>query len=68
MNENLTLLDIARIQAHNYADNQEEIVEMLQHDEGVSLHAILKNAYQQGFMGGFTYRLTGDKDGNTLQR
>ena len=65
--ENLTMLDIARIQAHNYADENEDLVVMLRQDEGMSIHAILKNAYQMGFMGGFTYKLTGDKDGYTLQ-
>ena len=66
-NENLTLLDRARIQGHNFADDWEERIQMLIDDEGMSIHAILKNAYQMGFMGGFTYKLTGDKNGYALQ-
>ena len=58
--ENLTMLDIARIQAHNYADDHEDTIVMLRQDEGMSIHAILKNAFQQGYMAGFTYKLTGE--------
>ena len=67
MNENLTMLDIARIQAHNYADDHEDTIVMLRQDEGMSVHAILKTAFQHGYMAGFTYKLTGDKDGYALQ-
>ena len=66
-NENLTMLDRARIQGHNFADDWEERIQMLIDDEGMSIHAVLKNAFQHGYMAGFTYKLTGDKGGDTLQ-
>lgn len=58
--ENLTLLDKARIKAHDYADDNEDTVVMLRQDEGVSIHAILKNAYQQGYLDGMKFKLTGE--------
>ncbi len=65
MNENLTMLDIAIKQGYGYATKMEQIyaTEL----RGISKHAVIKNAYQDGFLAGFTYKLTGDKDGNTLQ-
>lgn len=58
--ENLTMLDWASIKAHDYADDNEDTFVMLRQDEGISMHAILKNAYQAGFVAGFTYKLTGE--------
>ena len=60
MNEDLTMLEKARVKAHDYADDHEDTVVMLRQDEGMSIHAILKNAYQQGYLDGFKYRLTGE--------
>ena len=58
--DNLTLLEKARLNAHNYADDHEDTVVMLRQDEGMSIHAILKNAYQNGYIDGFKLKLTGD--------
>lgn len=58
--EELTMLDRARIKAHDFADKYEDSFVMLRQDEGMSIHAILKNAYQNGFLDGFKYRLTGE--------
>lgn len=54
----MTILDKARIQAHNYADDNEDEVVMLRQDEGASVHSILKNAYEQGYLDGFLLRLS----------
>lgn len=58
--DNLTLLEKARVKAHDYADDNEDTVVILRQDEGMSIHAILKNAYQQGYLDGFKFRLTGE--------
>ena len=60
--DNLTIRDKARIKAHNYADDNEDEVVMLRQDEGISLHSILKNAYEQGYLDGVIFRLTGGND------
>ena len=60
MSENLTLLEKARVKAHDYADDWEERIDMLMVDEGMRTHAIIKNSYMQGYLDGFKLRLTGD--------
>ena len=60
--DNLTIQNEAIKRGNAYADKEEETVEMLRHDEGVSLHAIIKNAYQDGFLKGVAYRLSGGED------
>ena len=60
MSEQLTMLDIARVKAHDFADEWEDRITELR-TEGASLHAILKTAYQQGYIDGFKLRLTGEK-------
>lgn len=58
--ENLTMLEKARIKAHDYADDWEDRINDLRADKGMSIHAILKNAYTQGYIDGFKLRLTGE--------
>jgi hypothetical protein len=53
----------------NYANKNEEIIQT--ELRGISLHAILKNAYQEGFLHGFEHKFDEHnyeekKDGNTL--
>ena len=51
-----TLLDEAIHRGNNYADaNLAQIIE-LRKDEGMSLFAVLKNAYQEGFLHGFEHK------------
>lgn len=59
--ENLTMLDIARARAYDFATKNERAFKDLR-DEGASLHAILKVAYQQGYIDGFKLRLTGEQE------
>ena len=61
-----TIQDEAIHRGVNYAEYWEDAVkEMMQH-EGLSLHAILKNAYQTGFLHGFEHKFDntnyGEKD------
>ena len=51
-----TIQDEAIHRGVNYADYWGDgVKEMMQH-EGLSLHAILKNAYQTGFLHGFEHK------------
>jgi len=59
MNENLTLLDVARIYGVAYADRFEEIFRELMIEEGFTLHGAIKSAYQEGFQAGLKLKLTG---------
>ena len=62
MSEKLTMLEKARVKAHDYADEWETVYDDMQQDgELVTLHAKLKTAYQQGYLDGFKLRLTGDE-------
>jgi hypothetical protein len=51
-----TVADEAIHRAMNYATANEKIIAELKYDEGVRLHAILKNAYQEGFLHGFEHK------------
>ncbi len=59
--ENLTMLDISISKGYAYATEREKELRALMM-EGMTLHGIIKNAYQEGFLAGFTYRLTGGND------
>ena len=51
-----TVQDEAIHRGNNYADaNLAQIIE-LRKDEGMSLFAVLKNAYQEGFLHGFAHK------------
>jgi hypothetical protein len=51
-----TIHDEAIHRGMNYATANEKIIAELRRDEGVRLHAILKNAYQEGFLHGFEHK------------
>lgn len=60
--DNLTLLQIAIAKGYKYATEHETIMSESIRFEGTSLHAVLRNAYQQGYLDGFTHRLTGEQE------
>lgn len=62
MTDNLTLLEKARVKAHDYADEWHDRLEDIRAEEGMSMHAIIKNSYLQGYLDGFKLRLTGDSE------
>lgn len=50
-----TVQDEAIHRGFNYAtDNQEQIKELMR--DGVALHSVLKQAYQEGFIHGFEHK------------
>lgn len=49
-----TVADEAIHRGNNYADATEPIIQT--ELRGISLHAILKNAYQEGFLHGFEHK------------
>ena len=51
-----TIQDEAIHRGMNYAEFWEKDIKELIQDEGMSLHAILKNAYQEGFLHGFEHK------------
>jgi hypothetical protein len=51
-----TVADEAIHRGGNYAETNLEIVAMLRKDEGMTLFAVLKNAYQEGFLHGFAHK------------
>jgi hypothetical protein len=51
-----TIADEALHRGSNYADANLEIVDNLRKEEGMSMYAVLKNAYQQGFLDGFGHK------------
>ena len=60
MSEQLTMLGIASREGYDFATNNICIMQDLMQHEGMTYHAVIKNSYQQGFLDGFKYRLTGD--------
>ena len=50
-----TLHDEATHRGYNYADEMEKQLQALRED-GVTTHALLKNAYQEGFLHGFEHK------------
>ena len=51
-----TVADEAIHRGMNYAKANEEIMRESMRFEGATLHAILKNAYQEGFLHGFEHK------------
>lgn len=51
-----TVVDEAIHRGVNYAEANEEILKDLIRSEGMSFHAVLKNAYQEGFLHGFEHK------------
>ena len=51
-----TIQDEAIHRGNNYADANLGTTTMLRKDEGMTLHAILKNAYVEGFLHGFEHK------------
>lgn len=62
MSEKLTMLNTAISKGCDYADDWEDHIVMLLREEGMSMHAVIKNSYTQGFLDGFKFRLTGDSE------
>ena len=48
--------DEASHRGNNYAKHWIEETKVLMRDEGMTLHAVLKNAYQEGFLHGFEHK------------
>ena len=51
-----TIQDEAIHRGVNYADVNMPILLELRKDEGITIHAMLKNAYQEGFLHGFEHK------------
>lgn len=51
-----TLLDEAIHRGVNFAEVKSLEYQMLMHDEGMTFEAVLKNAYQEGFLHGFEHK------------
>jgi hypothetical protein len=66
-----SIQDEAIHRGHNYASANTLITQDLMREEGLTFHGALKNAYQEGFLHGFTHKFDDNnyeekKDGNTL--
>lgn len=51
-----TIQDEAIHRGMNYASDNLESIILLRKDEGMQLHAILKDAYMRGFLHGFEHK------------
>jgi hypothetical protein len=51
-----TINDEAIHRGMNYASQNIHLVKEVMRDEGLSFHAVLKNAYQEGFLHGFEHK------------
>jgi hypothetical protein len=51
-----TVADEAIHRGANYAEDNLETVALLRKDEGMTMFAVLKNAYQEGFLHGFEHK------------
>lgn len=64
-----TIQDEAIMRGNNYAKMWEDIYKQ-ENYAGISIHAMLKNAYQEGFLHGFEHKFDDthyeEKDGDTL--
>jgi hypothetical protein len=56
MKSEWTIADEAIHRGHNYATANTLIMQDLKREEGMTLHAMLKNAYQEGFLHGFEHK------------
>ena len=55
----LTIYKIAAVKAYNYCEEYNPISGQTEQKRG---YLLLKEGYVDGFLAGFTYKLTGDKD------
>ena len=55
----MTLYSIASVKAYNYSQEYNQYSGQAEDKEG---YPYLKQGYIDGFLAGFTYKLTGDKD------
>lgn len=53
---NWTVVDEAIHRGYNFATANEKMLRDSMQDEGTSLHAVLKHAYQTGFVHGFEHK------------
>jgi hypothetical protein len=51
-----SIQDEAIHRGNNYADANDDIMVDLMRTDGMSFHAVLKNAYQEGFLHGFEHK------------
>ena len=51
-----TVADEAIHRGMNYASATEPLIKELKHEKNITLHAMLKNAYQEGFLHGFEHK------------
>jgi len=51
-----TIQDEAIHRGNNYAEVTEPMLKEIMKDEHISVHAMLKNAYQEGFLHGFEHK------------
>lgn len=51
-----TIQDEAIHRGNNYAEHNLEIVADLRREQGMTMYAVLKNAYQEGFLHGFEHK------------
>lgn len=51
-----TLLDEAIHRGANYAEANLDSIALLRKEEGMTMFAVLKNAYQEGFLHGFEHK------------
>ena len=51
-----SIQDEAIHRGNNYAEVTEPMLKELMKDEHISVHAMLKNAYQEGFLHGFAHK------------
>ena len=56
MKSEWTVADEAIVRANNYANEWEIPTKELMQEEGVRLHAVMKNAYLEGFLHGFEHK------------
>lgn len=56
--EDLTLYTIARVKAYNYCEEYNPYTGRTEQKRG---YLLLKEGYVDGFMAGFTHKLTGEK-------
>lgn len=56
MKSEWTIADEAIHRANNYANEWEVPTKELMQEEGVRLHAVMKNAYLEGFLHGFEHK------------
>ena len=51
-----TVAEEAIHRGHNYAEHNKDLIKELMRDEGMPFHAVLKQAYVEGFLHGFEHK------------